>query len=161
MAEKLMTHKIIVVLLLMGISISAQFKPENEIDSFTSYLKTFDYAERKEMKINIESLLELIQEDKVEIIDIRFPEEVEAWSVHFIKSIPLNELPDRLDELDKSKIIVAVCPHYDRAAIARHYLTLKGYKSKYLVEGLLGLTEYLRGDRAKDFINLIINKRIL
>jgi rhodanese-related sulfurtransferase len=143
------------VLLLVSISISAQVKLDNEIDSFSSYLKTFDYAERKEMKINIESLLKLIKEDKVIVVDIRFPEEVEAWSVHFTKSIPLNELPDRLDELDKSKIIVAVCPHYDRAAIARHYLTLKGYKSKYLVEGLLGLTEYLRGDKAKDFINSI------
>lgn len=153
-----MILKKILFLFLISFSISAQVKDKNEIDSFTSYLKTFDYAERKEMKINIESLLKLIQEDKVEIIDIRFPEEVEAWSVHFIKSIPLNELPDRLDELDKSKIIVAVCPHYDRAAIARHYLTLKGYKSKYLVEGLLGLTEYLRGDKARDFINSIKNK---
>ena len=150
-----MLLKKILFLFLICISITAQVSQNNEIDSFTSYLKTFDYAERKEMKINIQSLLKLIEEDKAVVIDIRFPEEVEAWSVHFIKSIPLNELPDRLYELDKSKIIVAVCPHYDRAAIARHYLTLKGYKSKYLVEGLLGLTEYLRGDRARDFINSI------
>jgi rhodanese-related sulfurtransferase len=155
MDEKVMILKIVFVLLLSCISVAAQNKAANEIDSFTTYLKTFDYAERKEMKINIKSLLELIQEDKVEVIDIRFPEEVEVWSIHFIKSIPLNELPDRLDELDKSKIIVTVCPHYDRAAIARHYLALKGYKSKYLVEGLLGLTEYLRGDKAKDFINMM------
>lgn len=155
MAEKVMTQKIIFILLLSCITLIAQNKAVNEIDSFTSYLKNFDYVERKEMKINIESLLELIKEDKVEVIDIRFPEEVKAWSIHFIKSIPLNELPDRIDELDKSKIIVTVCPHYDRAAIARHYLTLKGYKSKYLVEGLLGLTEYLRGDKARDFINMI------
>lgn len=150
-----MILKKILFLFLICISITAQVSQKNEIVSFSSYLKTFDYTERKEMKINIESLLKLIEENRAEVIDIRFPEEVEAWSVHFIKSIPLNELPDRLDELDKSKIIVTVCPHYDRAAIARHYLTLKGYKSKYLVEGLLGLTEYLRGDKARDFINSI------
>jgi len=46
-----------------------------------------------------------------------------------------------------------VCPHYDRAELARTFLTLKGYRSKYLVEGLIGLADYLRGDRAKDFIN--------
>lgn len=150
-----MMLKTILSLVIMSVSITSQINPKNEIDLFSSYLKKFDYTERKEMKINIESLLKLIQEDKAEVIDIRFPEEVQAWRVDFIKSIPLNELPNRLDELDKSKIIVTVCPHYDRAAIARHYLTLKGYRSKYLVEGLLGLTEYLRGDKARDFINSI------
>ena len=64
-------------------------------------------------------------------------------------------IPNRLKELDKSKIIVTVCPHYDRAEIARTFLTLKGYESKYLVEGLLGLADYLRGYRAKDFVNAV------
>lgn len=128
---------------------------DNELDSFSNYLSNFDYLERKEMKINIDTLLKLLEEDKVQIIDIRFPEEVQAWKVEFIKSIPLNELPSRLNELDKNKIIVTVCPHYDRASIARNYLTLKGFKSKYLVEGLLGLVEYLRGDKARDFIESI------
>jgi len=69
-----------------------------------------------------------------------------------MKHIPINELPDRLMELDKSKLIVTVCPHYDRAELARTFLTLNGYHSNYLTEGLLGLADYLRGDRAKDFI---------
>lgn len=89
----------------------------------------------------------------MQIIDVRFREEYQVYRFGFIKNIPLNELPDRLKELDKSKIIVTVCPHYDRAEIARTFLTLKGYQSKYLVEGFLGLADYLRGDRAKDFIN--------
>jgi len=76
-----------------------------------------------------------------------------AWRFGFIKNIPLNELPDRLKELAKGKLIVTVCPHCDRAEIARTYLTLQGYRSRYLVEGLLGLAEYLRGDRAKSFID--------
>ncbi|KAF0155258.1 MAG: hypothetical protein FD159_2242 [Syntrophaceae bacterium] len=37
--------------------------------------------------------------------------------------------------------------------------TLKGYKSKYLTDGLLGLADYLRGDRAKDFIKEQKNER--
>jgi len=120
---------------------------------FTSYLKSFDYAERKNMKIDLKTFLRLHLNGKTQFIDVRFPEEFEAWSVGFAKNIPLNELPDRLNELDKSKIIVTACPHYDRASIARQYLTLNGYNSKYLVEGLLGLIEYLRGDKAKDYMN--------
>lgn len=125
---------------------------------FSEYLRSFDYQERKDMKINIQALLDLYQKGRVEIIDIRFPEEYQAWQVNIARNIPLNELPDRLNELDRKKLIVAVCPHYDRAAIARHYLTLQGYESKYLVEGLLGLTDYLRGDRAKGFMKSINKK---
>jgi rhodanese-related sulfurtransferase len=55
----------------------------------------------------------------------------------------------------KTKIIVTVCPHYDRAEIARTFLTLRGYRSKYLVEGVVGLAEYLRGDKIKDFLKEI------
>ncbi len=122
---------------------------------FSNYLRTFDYQERKDMKINIPTLLQGFQQDQIELIDIRFPQEYEAWHLGFTKNIPLNELPDRLAELDRSKLIVPVCPHYDRAAIARHYLKLQGYDTRYLVEGLLGLTDYLRGDRAKDFMERI------
>jgi rhodanese-related sulfurtransferase len=121
--------------------------------TFDNYLKSFDYRERSNMKIGIPEMLNLYKQGAVQIIDIRFPEEYQLYHFGFIKNIPLNELPDRLKELDKAKIIVTVCPHYDRAEIARTYLTLKGYQSKYLVEGLLGLADYLRGDRAKAFIN--------
>jgi len=119
--------------------------------TFENYLKAFDYQERRNMKIGIPEMLQLYKQGMVQIIDVRFPEEHQAYSFGFMKHIPLNELPDRLKELDKSKIIVTVCPHYDRAELARTFLTLKGYQSKYLVEGLLGLADYLRGDRAKDF----------
>ena len=135
--------------LLMHTSLSAQ---DLQSVSFDDYLKRFDYKERKNMKIDIPEMLDLYKQGKVQIVDIRFPEEFQAYSFSFIKNIPLNELPARLGELDSSKVIVTVCPHYDRAEIARTYLTLKGFQSKYLVDGVVGLAEYLRGDKARDFI---------
>lgn len=119
--------------------------------AFENYLKGFNYQERKDMKINIPEMLQLYKLGKVQIIDVRFREEYAVFSFSFVQNIPLNELPDRLKELDSSKMIITVCPHYDRAEIARTFLTLKGYRSKYLVDGLLGLAEYLRGDKAKEF----------
>ena len=121
--------------------------------TFDNYLRSFDYRERSAIKIGIQEMLNLYKQEQVQIVDIRFPEEYQAWRFGFMKNIPLNELPDRLKELDKTKLIVTVCPHYDRAEIARTYLTLQGYHSRYLVEGLLGLADYLRGDRAKAFID--------
>ena len=121
-------------------------------ESFDEYLKRFDYNERTEMKIKSLEAIELYKMGEVEFVDIRFREEQASWGFPFMKQIPLNELPDRLNELDKNKTIVTVCPHYDRSEIARIYLTLKGYKSRYLNDGLLGLADYLRGDEAKEFI---------
>ncbi len=123
--------------------------------SFDDYLKSFDYDERKAMKIKLDEMLKLYEEGKAEIIDIRFRDEYEAWHLGFGKNIPLNELPNRIDELDKNKTIVTVCPHYDRAEIARLFLKLKGFNARYLTDGLLGTVDYLRGDKARDYMDKI------
>lgn len=117
-----------------------------------TYLSGFDYQARKDMKIESEALVKGLLDGKIQLIDIRFREENDAWRMGFAVNIPLNELPGRLDELKKDKIIVTACPHKDRAALAMAYLRTKGFQSKYLSDGLVGLAEYLRGDRARDFV---------
>jgi len=128
---------------------SATFAQESD---FEQYLSGFSYQERKDMKIDSKELVRLIKEKKVQFVDIRFKEEFEAWRMGFAVNIPLNELPKCLNELDKNRIIVTACPHKDRAIIAMVYLKTKGFKAKYLEDGLVGLAEYLRGDKARDFI---------
>ena len=123
--------------------------------NFDQYLRDFDYDERLAMKIQLPEMLKLYQQDKAQIIDIRFNEEYEAWNVGIGQHIPLNELSDRLDELDSNKTIVTMCPHYDRAEIARLFLTMQGYHSRYLTDGMLGIANHLRGDVARDYMNLI------
>jgi len=121
--------------------------------SFDDYLRDFDYKERKAMKIQLPELLERYARGEVQLIDIRFEEEYAAWRLGIGQHIPLNELPVRLGELDTDKIIVTMCPHYDRAEIARLYLTIKGYHARYLTDGMLGIAKQLRGDIARDYIN--------
>ena len=127
-------------------------------EDFDTYLKNFDYKARKDMKISTYEMLELVANNEAQLIDIRFKEEFVAWNMSFAKNIPLNELPKRLDELDKNKLIVTACPHNDRANIARMFLHLKGYKVRYLSDGLLRTADSLRGDRAKEFIQEINKK---
>jgi rhodanese-related sulfurtransferase len=119
---------------------------------FDDYLRRFDYQERMDMKIQTKELLELYAQGSAQVIDIRFREEHAAWQIGIGVHIPLSELPDRLDEIDADKTIVTMCPHYDRAEIARVYLTLRGFKARYLTDGMLGLVDYLRGDRARDYL---------
>jgi len=125
---------------------------QNKTVDFDTYLKGFDYKERQDMKIQMPELFELYAKGEAQVIDIRFNEEYEAWHVGFGDHIPLNELPDRLDEIDKNKTIVTMCPHYDRAEIARLFLKLKGYNARYLNDGMLKVVDYLRGDKARDYM---------
>lgn len=119
---------------------------------FENFLGHFDYEVRDEMKIDSKGLAPLLTSGKAILVDVRFTEEVAAWRTGFALNIPLNELPQRLKELPRDKIIVAACPHKDRSAIAMAYLRSKGYDAKYLTDGLIGLAEHLRGEKAKDFM---------
>ncbi|RLB64467.1 MAG: rhodanese-like domain-containing protein [Deltaproteobacteria bacterium] len=97
-------------------------------------------------------MLDLLEDGKAVLVDIRFKEEQQAWGPNFGLKIPLSELPARLNELPKDKIIVTACPHKDRAIIAMSYLRSKGIPARYLSDGLIGLAENLRGDAALYFL---------
>lgn len=137
-----MRKSILLIMLICSTSLFAK--------SFDDYLKSFTYAERTNMKISLFELIDLYETKQVQIIDIRFKEEFALWHLQGSINIPLNELPARHKELSKKKLIVTVCPHLDRAAIGRHYLTLKGYNAKYLKDGLIKMFNHMRGDDAKD-----------
>ena len=137
---------VLTVLLMIPLSASAAE------ESFDRFLTGFDYETRADMKADSKKLIQLLSEKKAVLVDIRFPEETRAWRMGFGLFIPLNELPKRLAELPKDKIIVTACPHKDRSAIAMAYLRTKGYDARYLTDGLVGLAENLRGDSAKDFL---------
>lgn len=139
--------------LLICILLFGLYTPANASEHhLESYISSFDYEARKEMKMNSDGLIKLLMEGKAQLIDIRFQEEYAAWKVGYSINIPINELPKRLNEIDKNKIVVTACPHKDRAIIAMVYLRSKGIKAKYLTDGLIGLAEHLRGDNAEEFV---------
>lgn len=144
-------NKYFIAVLTLALAIWSTGANAGEI-SLENYLSGFDYQARKDMKIDSETLVKGLAEGEIQLIDIRFKEEFKTWRMEFAISIPLNELPNRLNELQKNKIIVTACPHKDRAILAMAYLRTKGFRSKYLVDGLVGLSEYLRGDKARDFV---------
>jgi len=144
-----MKKSLLLVMALVALSQAAELKKV----SFEEYLLTFDYKERSEMKIRTPDMLALVEENKALLVDIRFPDEYEAWHIAGSVNIPLNELPKRLGELPKDKLIITACPHNDRSNMARIYLTLNGYHAKYLNDGLLRVADFLRGENAKDYLD--------
>ena len=143
-----MKHAIFVLLTLLILPATG-LANDNDLET---YIKNFDYDARIEMKTSSKKLIDLLEDGQAVLVDIRYKEEQQAWGPNFGLKIPLNELPDRLDELPKDKIIVTACPHKDRAIIAMTYLRSKGIPARYLTDGLIGLAENLRGDSALYFL---------
>ncbi len=144
------TKSMLVAAMLLLISLPAVAR-ENPVvaQSLEEYLLSYDYDARREMKANSLFLIDHLMDDDVVLVDIRFAEEQQVWSFSFALHIPLNELPQRLDELPKDKLIVTACPHKDRAILAMAYLRTKGFQARYLEDGLITLAENLRGDDAR------------
>jgi len=103
-----------------------------------------------QMRLTPDQFIELYNKDEAVLVDIRFPFETDAWAMKFSINIPLNELPDRLDELPKDKLLVCACPENFRSLMALMYLKTEGYNAKLLFGGLLEMTSRLRGGAAKD-----------
>jgi len=102
-----------------------------------------------DMSIDIEDFITLYNEKKCELVDVRVPFETVVWKMGFGLFIPANELPDNLDKLPKDRLLVVACPKTTRSMMARVYLADLGFDVKYLSGGLTGLTEYLKGGKAK------------
>jgi len=102
------------------------------------------------IRISNDEIIELLNKNEIVLLDIRYSFETEIWGFSFTKNIPLNELPNRLDELDKNKLIVTICPESTRSNMACLYLLNEGFNAKFSDDGLIKLTDRLRGGKAKD-----------
>lgn len=69
------------------------------------------------------------------ILDVRDELELTLGSIENAINIPVNELRDRLDELDKRKEILIYCAIGIRGYIAARILEQKGYKARNLIGG--------------------------
>jgi len=113
------------------------------------FIKNIVPSEMNNMRIEIDEFIELYNEGKCELVDVRVPMETKVWQLNFGLKIPTTELAGRLDELPKNKLIVLACPKADRSNMARTWLAMQGFDVKYLSGGLLGLMDTLKGGMAK------------
>lgn len=88
--------------------------------------------------MSMEGMKKNLGNDQVLFLDIRTNEEVAHVSFPFARHIPLSELPDRLAEVPKDKLVVAFCSSVFRGAIAYTYLLSQGFEK---VKALTANTE--------------------
>lgn len=76
--------------------------------------------------------------EKPFILDVRNPDEFAAGHLADATLIPLNELPNKLSELDPDQEVVVHCKMGGRGAQASAYLVQQGFKDvKHLRGGLM------------------------
>jgi rhodanese-related sulfurtransferase len=85
-----------------------------------------------------DSLVKLARKGDVVVLDVRPSDEFLAAHLPFARSIPLDELKQRLSELPKGKTVVAYCrgPYCLMALDAVELLRKKGYDALRLPEGV-------------------------
>ncbi|MFG6120876.1 rhodanese-like domain-containing protein [Thalassobacillus sp. B23F22_16] len=76
------------------------------------------------------------QQDDVEVLDVRTEEEVEAGMIPGAIHIPLDEVENKMDELNQNKEYITVCASGKRSDQAADLLNEQGYQAKTLDGGM-------------------------
>jgi rhodanese-related sulfurtransferase len=80
-----------------------------------------------QLKVSAPAFYEKWKKGEAIILDVRSKEEADLVSINCAIHIPLNELPDRYNELPKDKEIAIFCPGKIRAGLAYAFLRTKGF----------------------------------
>ncbi|TVP83829.1 MAG: rhodanese-like domain-containing protein [Alkalicoccus sp.] len=65
--------------------------------------------------------------NSLQMVDVRESEETVQGMVPGAKHIPLGEIPQRLEEIDKSKEVIMICRSGARSERAGQFLEKQGY----------------------------------
>ena len=69
------------------------------------------------------------------LLDVREPFEYQIASMAETVLIPMNQVPDRLNELDKEQAIVVICHHGMRSENVAYYLDQQGFSQIFNLTG--------------------------
>lgn len=72
----------------------------------------------------------------VDFVDVREPDEWSAGRIEGARHIPLEQLPGRLDELDRDRPTVMVCRSGGRSGRATAFLAAQGFDAHNLEGGM-------------------------
>jgi rhodanese-related sulfurtransferase len=110
---------------------------ENQISEIRELLRSFFHNRRTLEAVSQDELKERLDDPGLVVLDVRPATEYQAGHIAGARSIPVSELRSRLQELPRSRRIVAYCrgPHCVFADEAVELLRSKGYKAVRLESG--------------------------
>jgi len=107
---------------------------------------SLEWLTQNNHKISLEAFIEKWKAGEAVLLDVRTDEEAKFYSLEaFGIRIPLNELPDRLNEVPKDKLVCTLCPGKIRATLAYAVLIDAGFDNvKVLASSPSELVDYLK-----------------
>jgi adenylyltransferase/sulfurtransferase len=91
---------------------------------------------QSEDAVTVEELKAKIDKgDALAIVDVREPREWDICRIEKATLIPLGELPQRMDELDRQREMVVLCKMGGRSAQAVAFLRQQGFEHVHNLDG--------------------------
>jgi rhodanese-related sulfurtransferase len=80
-------------------------------------------------------------DEGAQVIDVRADHEWEVGHIPGATHLPLDELPQRVGEIDKERAVLLYCRGGNRSTMATAALAEAGYDAAKLSEGIVGWSE--------------------
>ena len=88
------------------------------------------------MEVEVLELKKMLKNNEVVLLDVREPYEIEICNVKGSLFIPMNEIPQNLEQLDKEKRYAVMCHSGVRSLYVSNYLNSLGYSTLNVVGGI-------------------------
>ena len=88
------------------------------------------------MEVEVVKLKEMLTNNEVVLLDVREPYEVKICHVVGSLFIPMNEIPQNLEQLDKEKRYAVMCHSGIRSLHVSNYLNSLGYSTLNVIGGI-------------------------
>ena len=88
------------------------------------------------MEIEVLELKKMLKNNEVVLLDVREPYEIEICNVKGSLFIPMNEIPQNIEQLDKEKRYAVMCHSGVRSLYVSNYLNSLGYSALNVVGGI-------------------------
>ena len=88
------------------------------------------------MEVEVLELKKMLKNNEVVLLDVREPYEIEICKVKGSLFIPMNEIPQNIEQLDKEKRYAVICHSGVRSLHVSNYLNSLGYIALNVVGGI-------------------------
>ena len=79
-------------------------------------------------EISFDEFYQLYQNEQLSLVDVREVEEFEALHLEGARNLPLSQLADTYEQLDKDQLYYVICKSGMRSARACQFLAEQGYE---------------------------------
>jgi rhodanese-related sulfurtransferase len=116
---------------------SMKTDPDRETMPLAEVLREMDLAfvAAGDHSLTVEEAVNFIDHPHFIFLDVRTPQERIRLVFPFALHIPLQELPDRLQELPEDKFFITFCFNGSRAMLAYAFLRTQGFDEVKALEG--------------------------